>query len=75
MTRATGEPHSAARAHAQPDDGPLDGSLPDEVPTFREFETLVDAQLEKLVCRAAANLRREPEHRSFVPDDVDGVRW
>jgi hypothetical protein len=41
MTRATGEPHSAARAHAQPDDGT-------DVPVFDNLELLVDAELEKL---------------------------
>jgi hypothetical protein len=60
MPSRPGEPHTAAEVRAQPDErNPLDGSLPDESPTFLEFEALVDAELEKL--GRAPEIEPEPE--------------
>lgn len=63
MAIRTGEPLSAAGLSAQPDEGgPLDGSLPLEAPAFFDIETLVDAQLEKLMaCVPPPAFMREPE--------------
>jgi hypothetical protein len=56
MQKRTGGAHSAAGAHAQPDDGT-------DVPVVDSLELLVDAELEKLnaIVGPPPALEREPE--------------